>query len=382
MRFVSVKFVAVLLFSAVMIVGLGWVLPSLSGADSCGESKQVFSTSPIPPEELEYIVPLGNLNPPGHTFPTKHMYWHYADHDDDTVPKEIDVVAPADIEVTSISSLEDDSFTDYSVDFSACEEVNGYFIHLTTLDDKLVEAFDGPEDCQVMDHGEGEFKQCFMEVSVEFEEGERIGTVGGVESLTAMDFGLYDVRAEPAYVAAEERMSDEFGYVVCPIDYFPATTQDKLYQKIGNGRENRTQEPLCGTPHHDIAGTAQGVWFHAEESNGGDGTYNLALVPDNVDPSDLVISIGRALADTGIASGAFRFSPEDEGYINRRFADVSADGDTYCYEVFARHGTGAENRSLLLTMPEDGTLRLGVLPRRECGEGPWEFENGFVTFTR
>jgi len=37
----------------------------------------VFTQSPIDVAAIEFVVPLGNLNPPGHTLPTDHVYFYH-----------------------------------------------------------------------------------------------------------------------------------------------------------------------------------------------------------------------------------------------------------------------------------------------------------------
>src|SRR5262250_950870 len=37
----------------------------------------VFSQSPLDPSVISSITPLGNLNPPGHTLPTNHIYFFH-----------------------------------------------------------------------------------------------------------------------------------------------------------------------------------------------------------------------------------------------------------------------------------------------------------------
>jgi len=36
-----------------------------------------LTASPLDPAVVEFIAPLGNLNPPGHTLPTDHIYFYY-----------------------------------------------------------------------------------------------------------------------------------------------------------------------------------------------------------------------------------------------------------------------------------------------------------------
>ena len=51
------------------------VSPSQAGEGLA--SSLVFTESPIDPPAIEFIVPLGNLNPPGHTLPTDHIYFYH-----------------------------------------------------------------------------------------------------------------------------------------------------------------------------------------------------------------------------------------------------------------------------------------------------------------
>ena len=49
-----------------------------------------FEVSPVATSEFSYILALGNMNPPAHTFPTDHIYFVHNDYTE-TIP----VVAPA-----------------------------------------------------------------------------------------------------------------------------------------------------------------------------------------------------------------------------------------------------------------------------------------------
>ena len=43
-----------------------------------------FHVSPVAVDQIRFIVPLGSLNPPGHTLPTDHIYFYVADPSLDT----------------------------------------------------------------------------------------------------------------------------------------------------------------------------------------------------------------------------------------------------------------------------------------------------------
>ena len=40
-----------------------------------------FLVSPLEIKEIRFITPLGNLNPPGHTLPTSHIYFYFTNPD-------------------------------------------------------------------------------------------------------------------------------------------------------------------------------------------------------------------------------------------------------------------------------------------------------------
>jgi hypothetical protein len=69
-----------------------------------------LSVSPLADSLIAFITPLGNLNPPGHTLPTDHIYFYFVDPDhcpcDLATPRE--VRAPAAGTVAYILRVTDD----------------------------------------------------------------------------------------------------------------------------------------------------------------------------------------------------------------------------------------------------------------------------------
>src|SRR4051794_9892847 len=49
------------------------------GSVSCGSTKAIFTQSPVALADFFGWVPLGNMGPPGHTFPTDHQYIYVND---------------------------------------------------------------------------------------------------------------------------------------------------------------------------------------------------------------------------------------------------------------------------------------------------------------
>ncbi|MBI2650402.1 hypothetical protein HYX04_03745, partial [Candidatus Woesearchaeota archaeon] len=268
----------------------------ISGTPSCGDKKELFTVSHIPISELQNIVPLGNLNPSGHTFPTNHLYFHLKGFSGDESSSNAPVVSPGNLWVTRIGSSEytmkGRQIKDYKLDFTVCTEVRGYFIHLTSLSEKLLQSFAQPDNCEEYDTGGIHYKNCekdfyFSPVSVA--GGEPIGTASG-----SSDFGLADLRTQELVYANPKRWYEDPLHRVCPLDYFTVNIEAQLKSLLGSSDVKRTAEPVCGEVAQDNPGTAQGVWFVKGASNTYPEDPHLALVHDNIDPAKGVFSVGTS----------------------------------------------------------------------------------------
>jgi hypothetical protein len=60
-------------------------------------------------------------------------------------------------------------------------------------------------------------------------------------------------------------------------------------------------------------------------------TPHLAIIPDNVDPNQIDISMG--MSQPGLPSGSYHLSPAPTGLVNRDPAAITPDGQIYCYEL-------------------------------------------------
>ena len=63
-------------------------------------NNKFFSTYPVDMSQVQGITPLGNLGPPGHTFPTDHTYLGVGEYGSG---KAFDLFAPADVYITQVS---------------------------------------------------------------------------------------------------------------------------------------------------------------------------------------------------------------------------------------------------------------------------------------
>ncbi len=130
--------------------------------------------------------------------------------------------------------------------------------------------------------------------------------------------------------------------------------------------------PTGGSLSVDVPGTAMGFWFNPGQPVNPDSPH-AAIAPDNVDPSRIILH--RDLARGG-PTGSFR-SRRPRRKHRRNPAQVTADGNVYCYE-----SQGAW--MLLAQMTDANTLRLeGRDGTHECGGSqPWMFTAASFIYKR
>ena len=367
------------------------VLPprdSSSDLPSCGTEKAFFSVSPVALSDFMGIVPLGNLAPSGHVFPTDHVYFHINRIDRsqwELGTVEVPVVSPGDVWVTEIRSTGSERGTDYGIRFFPCDEVEAFFIHVSTLTGELEESFREPYDeCNEYSTGGSNYKNCWKTVNVKLSAGELIGTAGGGQEQNALDLGVYDLRVDPQPYANPDRWGEQLLHVVCPLDYFTADVRDALRAKLGShdGTTSRAGPVACGEVEQDEPGTAQGVWILPGTVYTYPEDPHLSLVHDNVDPSTGVFSVGVSMADSGLSSGLYHFDPASSGLVNRDFKDVTADGAIYCYETRDRFGSEPLPFVILVQLTSPTTLRSERQDSASCGSGPWQFSSAYTDYER
>ncbi len=257
----------------------------------CQADAPLFEVSPLRVSDIQGINPLGNLNPPGHTFPSQHLYFYIRREnptDDRSSPVSVPVFAPGHMWITSVEAAEYPSasppFTEYSLYFSPCNQVSGYFHHVQTLTDDLLDRI-GIYDVGRCDTdastGDQTRRVCKKSLMIEVQAGELIGTAGDRGSL-AMDFGMRDGRVPAlAYANSSRHYSNRSGFdqfhLVCAVDYYRPDVRDQLRARLGDhfGGKPRTIEPICGEVEQDEPGTAQGNWYKP-------GTAELSLFYDYV----------------------------------------------------------------------------------------------------
>jgi hypothetical protein len=345
-----------------------------TGTDSSNPAydlvKGSLSVVPFDTADVTALVPLGNLNPPAHTFPTDHMYFYCF-----TSKPSLEIKSPGNVHIMRIGRTHynaggfNDHY-DYNIAMGS-DNIYMYWGHVSSLSPRLqaaVNNFAGVKCEGSYSTGGSTFEQCFMSVSISATAGEVLGMATTNNGLAGMDLG----------VTVNKIGAD-------PLEYFDAKARAMLEPKLGryDGKIKRTVAPLSGEFLLDITGTAQGNWIKLGGSKNPEDN-NIALVKDNVTPGQPAFSIGSALP--GINSGVYFFDPQNSGLINRRFSDVTADGNTYCYTIgypnfpFAGN-TLIPNASIILKLETGTTLSLEKR-NCDCSCTPYVFGANKVSYSR
>ena len=167
--------------------------------------------------------------------------------------------------------------------------------------------------------------------------------------------------------ANPDRHGVESRSIVCPIDLYENTKQ--FYDKI-----KRTEGNRCGEVMQDVKGTLQGDWFTGrgtfQKSSGWRGL--LAFVHSNDVPSVAVISIGGVISEPAKRE----FTEKTSGLTNRKFTDVTADGNIYCYvaEAPIKEWEEKPTGKILVQMTSDTELQI----EHQSGSCPGSFNTPTV----
>lgn len=347
-------------------------------------SGALFSVLPLNDDQYTGLLPLGSLNPPGHTFPTDHHYFYLANPDSaDGPPPIVPVRMPGDAWITEIAtstqSPSDPPYTDYTITFKPCENYEAYFGHISDISAELHAELSGiTPDCHDYSTDGVDYHYCRYRLRRFTSAGTNIGTAGGHVGQWALDFGAHDFRQAPLQWVNQTRIetgATQMPYTACPSEMFTPALKTALEARFSgySGVVHRTIPPLCGQIDQDVPGTAQGIWFR----DGIDDVYpedpHLALVHDNVDPAISVISMGTSIAS---ATGRHSFSASHSGLVDREFDEVTPGDSIYCYNA------SIPGQSLLLRLMPDTQLRVEYNSGADCSVTPYNFTGSEVTFVR
>jgi hypothetical protein len=353
-----------------------------AGLASCSPTVKPFTVAPQSPALIGGWVPLGNLNPPGHTFPTDHQYI-YLKASNGGVP--VELVAPGDMYVVGgkVTHYQTSApYDDYAISFSPCQQILGEFGHVRTLTPALLQAI-GPfnQNCNTYSpDGTLTVTQCYSRtVAVKMTAGETIGTSAG------LDLSLFDNRVPSGTFANASRWEknstgfDRF-HVVPFSDYYQEPARTTVASLLGafDGRVRRTVAPIGGTIYTDIPGTAQGVWLKPGQPTFPE-TPHFTIAPNNVEPQLIDVSVGMSQA--GLATGVYRMTPQTNGVVNVDPAQITVAKGTQCWDLEYYFGNGRP-ASLMLQLVDANTLKVEATSLSCTTLASRTFTSAAVTYVR
>jgi hypothetical protein len=256
-----------------------------------------FRTSAIDPAFIEFIAPLGNLNPPGHTLPTDHIYFYHRLNNPSSPPRV--VVAPADGTIQTI--INNGSSTERKLLIAAAAPYTYYLDHVVP--------------------------DATIREGLTLTAGQRVG-VTGTEAY-ALDLGVFSDAVNVPF-ANPARYTPESLHGDAPLKYFAEPNRSQLY-----GLVRRSSGDRDGTFNYDIPGRLSGNWFWeqlpiAQTQNSSNWSLHLSFAYDNFDPASLRIASGGFLGFVAAPAVA-------PGTLEPR--DVSPDTGKVVYRLLFGGGT-------------------------------------------
>lgn len=365
---------------AVLLYFVGLKLKPELELSSCSNNT-LLTVAPTDLAPVDYLVPLGNIGPPDHTVPTDHIYYTFKRTDPSSLDSPIvELKSPGKIRITSLNrqtaSINGKVRTDdYHIFWQSCRQVNASFDHIVKLSPRL-EALANGASCQdTHPRPTDTYRYCEKDVDILLQPGESIGEVGG-PGHPGFDIGATDSRQPALVYANPSRYGSKPDHTSCPIDLFAEPVKSQLM-----GLFKRTVPPVCGQVDQDKAGTLQGNWYSFKGGLGGVETWakSLALVHDNFDPSQGIVSVGGL---NGFV-GRVQFTPQSSGDLNREFSQVIPGQTVYCYQI--DHPSNGqppvgvsqppqENHSLLVQLVSDSELKIQV-QNGACGPAPYSLSS-------
>jgi len=284
----------IVVLAVVVVAGLiGWrVWQSSTRGDfasqyPCQDQNIAFTSPPLKMEDLGYIRPMGAMLD-AHVTPTDHVYVGPVKTDvpDNTYP----VLMPSDGKVVLVGRMPEEFVGDRK-DVKLAQEdhrivithncrYSSIYIHVHKLSDAVKK--------QVGDIKPNENKN----ISVDLKAGDVVGYIGG----STFDWTLTDAQTKlTGYITPDLYKNESWKInTISPFDLYTGELKSQMEAK-----SIRTVPPVGGKIDYDQPGKLIGNWFRSG-TNGYAGANrerywdgHLAVVPDYIDPTYSVVSIGN-----------------------------------------------------------------------------------------
>ena len=287
-----------------------------------------LSVSPIDVNEIRFITPLGNLNPPAHTIPTDHIYFYFANpSNEQPAARRMPFRAPGDGVVTTV--------------IGGVGQESKVFVRQTST------------FIYYLDHL---ILTVPLERNSRVSAGQVLGTTGNAYGI---DLGVTNDALTLNFITPSRYYYDTL-HADAPLKYFQEPLRSELYarvQRIGPDRDGRID--------YDVPGRLAGNWFTLAQAPG------VAFAYDTYDPSRVVIATGA-----GFLQGVFGIAPGDPAP-----RDVSVASGRILYTLSGTItgppvGVGALGY-MLVQMTDDTHIRMETFTTR-----PSDFTAAAGTYSR
>ena len=290
--------------------------------------KAEFSAFPVEMTADGSIVPLGNLNPPGHTLPTDHTYFYPVNYDkvpfsSDTLVRKVFAPAGGVLMFTYSSDASGEKLM-----FRVTKDFYYYLDHV--------------------------YRRAGLKLGDVVQAGEQIGTTG---KGAAIDLGAFDMSAPVVGFVQPLRYGDEMNHTVSPFRYFVEPLRSQLYARQ---RRKPGVNPTDASINFDVAGRLAGNWFEEgipltpDGSNGPTAwAHQMAFVYDNYDPSVPRIVLGGSISPVFVGT----ILPEAP-----RFEAVSVASGKIVYSIRYTLSTNVQWGLMVVQLIADDRIRVEVFP--------------------
>lgn len=308
-----------------------------------------FDFYPIPLADFVYATPLGNLNPPGHTLPSDHVYFYWVDPDH-RKPGDMDtmktVYAPGSGIVAYVYPPQGVQ-GDYGIGIEMTNTFVYYFGHI------------------LLKPG--------ITVGSRIEAGQVMGTTSPYSY--ALDLGVINNDIVLKNYINPARYTYQTIHTDSPYKYFAGPLKVNLYAKV---RSNSTNiDDKNGKIDFDVPGKLIGGWFvkglsvdSTQSPNGW--SKHLAFVYDMFSPTSVRISSGGTLALFGV----FGIPPGAPLPVN-----VSVASGKVSYKLMSPFDPQfPSSRLMIVQMLSDNEIKVEIFPNTNADTA--EFTANAVVYTR
>ena len=300
-----------------------------------------FTASPLGLDRLLHIIPLGNLNPPGHTFPTNHMYFNWRTGAIDTTidPSLLPTVyAPTSGTIASV--VRRNNNTDGQLILHANRQFYFYVSHVVV--------------------------DASLTVGSTVTAGQVLGT--GSRHTVGVDLGVINFDRVPNFFLAPLRNTFESRYGDSPLRYYAEPLRSSLEALVLTSATDKN-----GAFALDQAGRLVGNWYipglPEDQTSEGMVSQHLSFAYDELDPTLIMIGIGGTLPVTG---GQYKVSGNTPDP-----ASVTTASGIVAYTLVTVPASMTAPGVLLVQLVDDFTLRAEVTTT-----GATSFSSAAITYER